>query len=90
MAIVAPADFPIAGVPAPVLILLIVAAALCLFSFIMFRRIELLKKGKPDDRFSKIGERIWMMIAYGFGQFRQPRYPGAGILHILLFAGFVR
>ncbi|MBI4962933.1 MAG: (Fe-S)-binding protein [Desulfomonile tiedjei] len=89
MAIVEPADFPIAGVPAPVLILVVLAAALCLFSFIMFRRIELLRKGKPDPRFSNIGERIWMMIAYGFGQLRQPRYLGAGILHILLFAGFM-
>ncbi|MDD3473897.1 MAG: electron transfer flavoprotein, partial [Syntrophaceae bacterium] len=30
-----------------------------------------------------------MMVLYGFGQLRQPRYLGAGILHILLFAGFM-
>ena len=89
MAMVEPAEFPIAGVPAPVWTLLVLAVALCLFSFIMYRRLELLRKAQPDPRFSDIGRRVWMALAYGFGQFRQPRYLGAGVLHILLFAGFM-
>jgi len=55
----------------------------------MNRRVQLLRLGKPDDRFTDIGERLRMMLLYGFGQLRQPRYLGAGIMHILLFAGFM-
>jgi Fe-S oxidoreductase len=84
-----PADVPLAGIPAPYIALSILVAALSLFSFVMFRRIDLLRKLLPDYRFSNIGERILMMLVYGFGQYRQPRYLLAGILHILLFAGFM-
>lgn len=89
MTMIEPADLPIAGIAAPRLALAILFLALFLFWYIMSRRIELLKKGMPDFRFSDIGERIRLMLVYGFGQYRQPRYPLAGILHILLFAGFM-
>ncbi len=89
MAIIEPADVPIAGIPAPALSFIILIAAVSLFAYIMYRRIDLLRKGMPDPRFDRIGERIRMALVYGFGQLRQPRYPGAGILHILLFAGFL-
>ncbi len=84
-----PADFPIGGIPGPVLSTVLLITGLTLFSFIMFKRIQLLKIGKPDNRFSELGLRFKMAVLYGFGQLRQPRYLGAGILHILLFAGFM-
>jgi Fe-S oxidoreductase len=89
MAIIEPADFPIAGIPAPAVSAIILIAALSLFAYIMYRRLALLRIGMPDPRFDRIGERIRMALVYGFGQLRQPRYFGAGILHILLFAGFL-
>lgn len=89
MSIPEPANVPIAGIPAPVLASVILIVALCLFAYIMYRRIDLLRKGMPDPRFSDIGQRIKRAIQFGFGQWRQPRYLGAGILHILLFAGFM-
>jgi Fe-S oxidoreductase len=84
-----PADFPIGGIPGPVLSAVFLITGLTLFSFIMFKRIGLLRTGKPDNRFSELGSRLKMALLYGFGQLRQPRYLGAGILHILLFAGFM-
>ena len=89
MTILEPANVPLAGIPAPAVALVILAAAILLFSYVMFRRIQILRVGMPDPRFSSIGERIRLMLVYGFGQWRQPRYLGAGILHILLFAGFM-
>ncbi|MGO9118012.1 MAG: (Fe-S)-binding protein [Desulfomonilaceae bacterium] len=84
-----PADVALAGIPAPIVALVVLVAALALFSFIMFRRIQVLRQGMPDLRFSDLGKRIWLSLIYGFGQFRQPRYPVGGIIHILLFAGFM-
>ena len=89
MTMLEPADVPIAGIQAPVLALIILVAALFFFSFVMYQRISLLKKGMPDPRFDDLGERLKAALVYGFGQYRQPRYLGAGVLHILLFAGFM-
>jgi Fe-S oxidoreductase len=89
MLMLEPADVPLAGIPAPSVALDVLVAALSLFSYIMSRRIDLLRKMMPDPRLSDIGERIRLMLVYGFGQYRQPRYLLAGVLHILLFAGFM-
>lgn len=89
MTMIEPAEFPIAGIPAPILALAILVSALALFSYIMFRRLGLLRKLMPDPRLSEVGTRLKLALVYGFGQYRQPRYLGAGVLHILLFAGFM-
>jgi Fe-S oxidoreductase len=89
MTILEPADVAIAGIPGPKLALAILIAALALFAYVMSRRIDLLRKAMPDPRFSDMGERIRLMLVYGFGQLRQPRYLLAGVIHILLFAGFM-
>jgi len=89
MSILEPADVAILGVPAPALVLFVLAVAAALFCYIMYRRLDLLRRLMPDPRFSEIGTRLKLALIYGFLQFRQPRYLGAGILHILLFAGFV-
>lgn len=89
MDILKPADTPILGVPAPFIALFIVVLAGVFFCYVMYKRIDLLRKAAPDPRFSNVPVRLWKAILYGFGQWRQPRYLGAGILHILLFAGFM-
>ncbi|MGC8605369.1 MAG: 4Fe-4S dicluster domain-containing protein, partial [Desulfomonilaceae bacterium] len=82
-------DTPILGVSAPSMAFIILFLSVSLFCYIMFRRIDLLRKATPDPRFSNISTRLLRSLVYGFGQWRQPRYLGAGILHILLFAGFI-
>ncbi|HMK35211.1 MAG TPA: (Fe-S)-binding protein [Desulfomonilaceae bacterium] len=89
MTMIEPADVSLAGIPAPFVALVVLVAAVFFFAYIMSRRIELLKIMMPDYRFSDVGERIRLMLVYGFGQYRQPRYMLAGVLHILLFAGFM-
>ena len=89
MDILKPADTPLLGIPAPVIALVILVLAAIFFSYVMYKRIDLMRKAAPDPRFSNIPARVWRALLYGFGQWRQPRYLGAGILHILLFAGFM-
>lgn len=84
-----PASVPIAGIPAPVVSFIILVTAVCFFAYVMYRRIDLLRTALPDPRFYELGKRAILAVKYGFGQWRQPRYLGAGVLHILLFAGFM-
>jgi len=48
-----------------------------------------LRRAAPDPRLDHIGQRIKRALIVGFGQSRQPRYRVAGILHILIFFGFL-
>jgi len=63
--------------------------SLILFSYVLFRRYQLFRAGRPDPRFSSIGRRLLDLVAYGLIQKRQPRYFWAGLLHIMIFWGFV-
>ena len=84
-----PSQYPILGIPGYIIAAIILVIALGFFGFIMYRRICLLKAGKADPRLDHLGARFWRMIVYAFCQWRQPRYPVAGIIHILLFVGFM-
>lgn len=44
---------------------------------------------QPDFRFDRPLLRLKNLLQYWFGQWKHPRYPGAGTLHILVFAGFI-
>jgi hypothetical protein len=48
-----------------------------------------LKVGQDDDRFKNVGERVKNVIIIVFGQSKLFREPVAGIVHFLLFWGFV-
>ncbi|MCA1784953.1 MAG: (Fe-S)-binding protein, partial [Desulfobacteraceae bacterium] len=60
-----------------------------LFTYIIARRIAPLVRANPDYRFDNIPERIKNLIVVWLGQVRQPRYMRAGVLHIIIFAGFL-
>jgi Fe-S oxidoreductase len=77
------------GVPGYALTWVIFVAGMSLFAFIIYRRSLLLLAAHADRRISDMGERILGLITFGFFQKRQPRYFWAGIIHILIFAGFV-
>ena len=72
-----------------ILMWLIVAAAVTIFTITIRKRLALLKAGQADPRFSQWKQRFKDLIAYGFIQKRQPRYLWAGVIHILIFWGFV-
>jgi hypothetical protein len=77
------------GITGHVFMWIIAIVALTLFAFIMRSRIELLLAGQKDPRFSNLKQRFRDLIDYGFIQKRQPRYLWAGVIHIMIFWGFV-
>jgi Fe-S oxidoreductase len=85
----APAAQTYFGLSGPALQLLLLILSLGAFGFIMWKRVGLLRLGAPDPRFDQPGTRLKNLLIVGFGQSRQPRYPVAGILHILIFFGFL-
>jgi Fe-S oxidoreductase len=68
--------------------LLLVLAAMAL-AYILRRRFGLLRRAAAEPRGGDWGERAKRLLVIGFGQVRQPRYLVAGVVHIVLFAGFM-
>lgn len=68
---------------------LILVLGLSTFCYVMYRRYLLLRSGTPDPRFSMMGERIKGLFLFGFLQKRQIRYPAAGVIHLIIFWGFL-
>ncbi len=63
--------------------------ALACFAWIAARRIVPLVRGQRDVRFDRPFTRLRLLAQYWLAQWKHPRYPGAGLLHILIFAGFI-
>jgi Fe-S oxidoreductase len=53
------------------------------------RRFQLLRAGRSDDRFDRLGERFRHLLVYAFGQKRMFDDPVAGFYHLLIFYGFL-
>ncbi|MBW1989132.1 MAG: (Fe-S)-binding protein [Deltaproteobacteria bacterium] len=85
---VAEAEF-LGVIPIWLLATVIPVLAVALFAYVIMRRLEPLVKAKTDPRFDRKAARTWHMIKFAFGQYRQPRYWTAGVLHIAIFAGFL-
>ncbi len=84
-----PAAATIAGIPGYVLFLLIALVAIGIFAWVIARRAVPLRRGAPDPRLRRIPERVGRVVKYWLGQWRHPRYPLAGVLHIIVFFGFL-
>ncbi len=88
--IVGPASYQLFGFfPMVILSFLLPIVGIGLFAYIMARRTAPLVRAAPDNRFDNIPLRIKNLIVVWLGQIRQPRYMLAGVLHIVIFAGFL-
>ncbi len=88
--IVGPASFKFFGIfPAAILSFVLPIIGVGLFTYIMARRIAPLVRANPDNRFGNIVQRIVNLVIIWLGQIKQPRYMLAGVLHIIIFAGFL-
>ena len=72
-----------------VLFALVFVAALAFFVRNAVRLAGYLRLGKNDDRFSGAGQRLRRVFTIAFGQSKLLREPFAGLLHLLIFWGFV-
>ena len=88
-ALVSPATAVLAGIPARLIFILIPLLGIGVFAWIMSRRIVPLLQAAPDNRFQRLPERIQAVLKLWLAQWRQPRYLLAGVLHIVVFFGFL-
>ncbi len=71
------------------LFLLLNLVGLACFFYIAARRILPLMRSQRDSRLDRPLVRLERLLQFWLGQWKHPRYPTAGITHILIFAGFL-
>jgi Fe-S oxidoreductase len=72
-----------------IIFLLIFLAALAVFAFSVLRLITRLKLGQPDPRFDRPWERIRRTLVVAIAQSKILREPLAGVMHAVIFWGFL-
>ena len=77
------------GLPGYAYTWVIAIAGSSLFIYILYKRYLLISSGQTDPRFSSIGRRLFDLMVFGILQKRQPRYLWTGLVHIMIFSGFV-
>jgi Fe-S oxidoreductase len=87
--LIAPANFTFLGIPTILFSALIPLVGIALFAYIMAKRIAPLRLAAADNRFDDIPARINNVVKIWLAQWRQPRYMTGGVLHILIFFGFL-
>ena len=88
-ALISPASAFFLGIPAVIIYILIPLIGTGVFAYIMKRRVEPLLKAAPDHRFNRYAERVRAVLKIRLAQWRHPRYLLAGVLHIIVFFGFL-
>src|SRR5512144_284699 len=73
----------------PGLFLLIDLIGITCFAYIVARRLAPLLAAAHDPRFDRPLVRLRNVMQFWFGQWRHPRYPFSGMMHVLIFAGFL-
>jgi len=73
----------------PVLMTVILLAALALFADTIAKRYWLLRAAEPENRLDRPWQRLRRLLVVGFGQERLLWEPGAGWMHAAIFFGFL-
>jgi len=72
-----------------IVFLFVLLAAFSFFAFSVLRLIRRLKLGQPDDRFDHPWQRVKRTLLVAIAQSKLLREPLAGIMHALIFWGFL-
>jgi len=75
--------------PGRTLFLTVHVLGLACFAYIVARRLTPLLRANPDPRFDRPLDRVGKVLKFWFGQWKHPRYRTSGVLHILIFTGFI-
>jgi len=73
----------------PLIMFLMILGLTGAFAYSAGRRWELLRVGRPEDRFDDVGERAKGTLIYAFAQKKMHYYRLAGAAHMLIFVGFM-
>src|SRR5271167_3887585 len=76
-------------IPGRILFLVIHLLGVSCFSFIVAKRMAPLFRGARDFRFDRPLTRLGRVLRFWLGQWKHPRYMTAGVIHILIFSGFI-
>ena len=88
--LIAPAQFWLFGFfPTFILSFLIPVAGIAAFAYIIAKRLAPLVLAAPDERCDHLPLRIYNLLKIWLAQYRQPRYMLAGVLHMIIFFGFL-
>ncbi len=87
--IISPARAVYGFIPGAVLFSIIPLLGIACFAYIIWRRLQPLARSEADRRFDRVGARLSRLAQFWLAQWKQPRYITAGVLHILIFAGFL-
>jgi Fe-S oxidoreductase len=88
-ALIPPASYVVMYIPLILFSFLIPMTGVAVFTYIIAKRLAPLVKAAPDYRFDNVVARLKQLFFIWLAQWRQPRYRLAGVLHILIFAGFL-
>ena len=88
-ALLSPATYKFFHIPVALFAVLIPLVGTAVFVLIMKRRLDPILKAAPDNRCDRIAARVIKVLKIWLAQWRQPRYMTAGVLHIIIFAGFL-
>ncbi|HMA66686.1 MAG TPA: (Fe-S)-binding protein, partial [Desulfosalsimonadaceae bacterium] len=84
-----PAAFDVFGIPTVIFSVLIPVVAVAAFAYIIAKRLAPIVRSRPDQRFDQPLKRVQNIIKIWLAQWRHPRYMVAGVLHIIIFFGFL-
>ena len=76
-------------IPGRVLFSIITLLGIAGFSYLLAMRLSPLLQGAPDPRLDRPAERLSRSVKYWLAQWKHPRFMLAGILHIVIFLGFL-
>jgi len=72
-----------------ILFLTIHALGIACFGYIVAKRMVPLLRAERDFRFDQPLVRLGRVLQFWLGQWKHPRYRTAGVIHIVIFAGFI-
>jgi len=84
-----PTDFSLLGISGSLWLLLLLVIGLGLFSYVMFRRLQPLLAAKKAVDFGDWGSRLANTVAYFFGQKGLFKEFVPGLMHAIIFWGFL-
>ena len=76
-------------IPTQIVFVVIQLLGIACFWYIVKQRLAPMLTAERDLRFDRPLRRLRNLLQYWLGQWRHPRFPGAGVLHIVIFAGFI-
>ena len=65
------------------------AVAVAIFTYGMWQRVSLWRRGSPEHRLDRIPDRIGLVLAHALGQLRTLSQAYPGVMHAIMFWGFL-